>query len=129
MLECVLIVLIVIAIVDTEAPDGAALLGLGYGSDGDSQDSGKSPQAHKPRAVKLESALSGQAVRAVSAAVLEDQAEAGNSMSPSTAVGGWVKDEEKADSALGFVKGQRWELCQAIPRTSLLSSCAYFFLL
>ena len=98
-------------------------MGLGYGSDGDSQDSGKSPQAHKPRAVKLESALSGQAVRAVSAAVLEDQAEAGKSMSPSTAVGGWVKDEEKADSVLGFVKGQRWVVSGCSKHTFAVTLC------
>ena len=88
---------------DGAAPDGAALLGLGYGSEADSQDSGVSGQAQRPRAVQLESKPGDQGSSA-------SQAESpGGSLGPKA--GGWVKEEEeeqKQDLALpGLVKGQR----------------------
>ncbi len=95
---------------DSAAPDGAALLGLGYGSDADSQDSGRSPQLQKPLAAKSEPALADQGTGASPAATSGDEAGAVEScsMSPATAAGGWVKDEEqKGPAGPSFVKGQR----------------------
>ena len=95
---------------DGAAPDGAALLGLGYGSDADSQDSGASGQAQRPRAVKVKAGAGHQGSRASQAESPRDtKAALGGSLSPKA--GGWVKEEEeeqKADQALPiFVKGQR----------------------
>ncbi|KAA6422654.1 MAG: hypothetical protein FRX49_07514 [Trebouxia sp. A1-2] len=93
---------------DGVAADGAALLGLGYVSDGDSQDSGRSPEA---KAGQPGPASSEQASAEASPAVLNgDQAGAGDgrSMSPATAAGGWVKkEEEQKANEPTFVKGQR----------------------
>ncbi len=92
---------------DSVAPDGAALLGLGYISDGDSQDSGRSPEA---RAGQPGPALSEQDAGASPAVLNGDQAGAGDgrSMSPATAAGGWVKkEEEQKANEPTFVKGQR----------------------
>ncbi|KAL0039211.1 hypothetical protein WJX77_011469 [Trebouxia sp. C0004] len=89
------------------APDGAALLGLGYISDGDSQDSGRSAEA---RAGQPGPALSEQDAGASPAMSNRDQAEGGDgrSMSPATAAGGWVKkEEEQKANEPTFVKGQR----------------------
>ena len=96
-----------VVLADSAAPDGAALLGLGYNSDGDSQDSGRSPEA---RAGQPGPALSEQDAGASSAVLNGDQAGAGHgrSMSPATAAGGWVqKEEEQKAIEPTFVKGQR----------------------
>ena len=83
------------------------MLGLGYISDGDSQGSGRSPEA---TAGQPGPALPEQDARASPAVLNGDQAGAGDgrSMSPATAAGGWVKKEEeqKADEPT-FVKGKR----------------------
>ena len=86
------------------AAGGGDLLGLGYTSDGDSQDS-----VAKPQQVKAESE-SEEASRPLGAEPNRDP-----SMSPQGGAGGWVKAEEdeqekhvKADADAGtFVKGQR----------------------
>lgn len=99
---------------DGAAPDGAALLGLGYNSDGDSQDSGRSAQ---PRAGQPGLALSAQGPGALAsspAAVDGDGANAEDnpSMSPTTAAGGWVNEEDDEKAIMpSFVKGQRYVMC------------------
>jgi len=83
------------------------LLGLGYISDGDSQDSGRSPGA---RAGQPGPALTEQETGASPAVSNGNQAGAGDgrSMSPATAAGGWViKEEEQKAIEPTFVKGQR----------------------
>ena len=96
---------------DGAAPDGAALLGLGYNSDGDSQDSGRSAQ---PRAGQPGLATSAQGPGASPAAVAgnEANAEDNSNMSPTTAAGGWVNEEDNEKAIMpSFVKGQRYVMC------------------
>ena len=92
---------------DGAAPDGAALLGLGYNSDGDSQDSGRSPQSGTGQPGLVSSAEGAGASPAAEGGD-EAYAEEGPNMSPSTAAGGWVtKEDDKKTIKPSFVKGQR----------------------
>ena len=95
------------AVADSVAPDGAALLGLGYGSDADSQDSGASgrvPQA--PRAGKSQAET--QEDRASRAA---DSGQVGDTAGGPSAASRQAeeREEERKDPAapITFVKGQR----------------------
>lgn len=97
-----------VAYADSAAAGGGDLLGLGYTSDGDSQDS-----APKSKPVKSETAQSANILAAVQADSIYDPRDKRDpSMSPTTAAGGWMKQEEedgkKVDTAAKpFVKGQR----------------------
>lgn len=96
------------AAADSVAPDGAALLGLGYGSDADSQDSGASGRVQKPRAGKSQAELSSQENRASPRA---ESQEVKDTAGDSGAAGqqGEEQEEERKDpqDLLPFVKGQR----------------------
>lgn len=96
---------------DGAAPDGAALLGLGYNSDGDSQDSGRSPQPRAEQPGLASSAQGPGALASSPAAVAGDEANAKDNpnMSPTTAAGGWVNEEDDKKAVMpSFVKGQRY---------------------
>ena len=97
-----------VACADSAAAGGADLLGLGYTSDGDSQDSAPKFKPIKSETVQSEAIPS--ALQADSEYHPSDKRDP--SMSPETAAGGWVKQEEedgrKVDTAAKpFVKGQR----------------------
>lgn len=85
---------------DSAAPDGVALLGLGYGSDGDSQDSGASGQLQKPRPAGDSRA-----------SLAESQGVGDTAGDTSPAAANQVKEEEEERNdpqpSATFVKGQR----------------------
>ena len=101
-----------LAAADSAAPDGAALLGLGYGSEADSQDSGTSGLVpHKPRAGKSPAELSSWENRAS----LETESQEVRDTAGNTDAAGKqaeTQEEERKDSQalLPFVKGQRCNL-------------------
>ena len=84
---------------DSAAPDGAALLGLGYGSDAESQDSGASGQVQKPRAVK--------GGKASPAEPQEVRDAAGDNSSAAMQVKEQEEEQTDLQPSAAFVKGQR----------------------
>lgn len=98
-------------IADSVAPDGAALLGLGYGSDADSQDSHESGRAQKLKATNSKAEAAEQGSRASPAALSTGDKVAAGGDGASQTAGGWIKGEEvdqrQAEALLSFSKGQR----------------------
>lgn len=101
-----------LAAADSAAPDGAALLGLGYGSDADSQDSGVSGRVpQKPRAGKSPAELSSQENRALPMAGSQEVRDAAGDGGAAGKQAETQEEERKDPQALlPFIKGQRCNL-------------------
>ena len=103
----------VATVVDRGGPDGAALLGLGYGSDADSQDSGDSQQIPKAKIVKDKAEADEQGSRASPAGSLGHRDAVNGDKAAAPAAGRKVKKEEEEEEQKAvqarpsFVKGQR----------------------
>lgn len=96
---------------DSAAVGGADLLGLGYTSDGDSQDSASKSKPAKPNLSEAAAETHASKATADSHNGVKIEPVRDPSMSPSAAAGGWVKREEEESKPdmpdKPFVKGQR----------------------